>query len=1500
MYKPRQCTQITISGLWRSGLWPLASGLRPQAFRPKALGQWEAGALVTAHFLRRLDPSRDRAPAGRGRVWARGLVPAFLQQEMPSPSSANCRFSAELTGYSLTSDALSSNHAVNSRLSSAIWPHKPFAALTDAEESCRALPTCGGITSTDGAHFEASFGGFPTPSPTGGSAWVKLCDSGHCELETGAWYWGTHIRTAPDVSTSDACCDACLATPTCVSFNYADSKSCSLYSARSERFEGSQFVTGAIKRNPPPPPPSPPAPPAPPTPPHPSPPPPPTPPPPPPPSPRPLPPPTPPPPSPWPAPPPPSPPPPPSLGLQPGRPTLLRASCSSLVLQWEEAAQPSRVVEYAAFYAPIDEVRDKGTAAVARQNPFRLSAPKTSGGREHGTRLEIPNLHAGTNYTVVVRAKTALGWGPASDALVTRTMRPHDFPAPLRAPTAAAVDSCTSVRLRLPVLESCTLDPPTKWDLEVARGGADDWRVLVPDTPGGYVSAVGMDSSGAARFRVSARVLLPGRPTKSTYGESTPPLLPGRGSAALLHAPRALATSSASVKLSWSAAADVCRPTTEWEVAYTRDEMHAAGLSDDHRTRRRELFDVMTTRPAPPPTTTTTPLPPPPPPPPAPKPVDAMVPPAHETRRRLGGTCHGVTSTDGSACCATICGKCGGAGCSGRPGGSARCCPGWKEFDSGAGLCDLRNGVPPCMLDDLSVAACAIGFTRVGDTCLRAFGGGSSHASAREVCHSSWGAELASIRDAAAGVTALELCDAVTALTSQAARASSLAFATTAPGCWLGGTNHGCSATYGQRHIGNTLQVVRAPSAVECCAKCRHTVGCLHYTFAPFGDDAGAGGGCELYAALSGSAIPASADVVAGTILGGEWTWSDGGLLSLEDYLNWSPSQPDGEYRGRSISGTSCIEMLSSRAPAEKRGTWEDAPCEVPKAYVCERPANSALPSPQPPPSPALPPPPPSPPQPSVPPPPDPPVPPAPKPSPPPPSPSPLPPQPPIPPPPSPPPPCPVGSPRVPPPPPAPPPIPSPPPPYPPSPPHPPPSPPPSPPHHPLLLPPAPPPPAIPCSSSHESDARSEVCEPWCHIETRAGDCAWCACKACSFCVRAAIDAQATWTLLPFGTSASSSAAVEAAAGVSGRHVRTHTATDAELTTLRCPPPGGCRFRVRPTNIDGWSEWSLGSDAATTPLLPPPPAHALRLELRLVAPFTQEAALLEEVLLHDLTKALRAPDGSLTLAEVRLAAEFVTIDVLPPGAFALASRLHRQIRTSGAPIHDGQASRSIDVTYGVVLVHRDGQAEPFTPAEDRAFPTIESHVELIEAALERTLGVSPRAPAFWQAAAGLAVTLLVVLCGCCCALRRSCSPQPRYRYSRTLQAVDDDDDEMMAAWAYAESGAGVHNRSRYGDDEYDDDALSDDASLHAKFRVVNGGAEHSMFDAGSSALASLEQAAAVVNGTPARSAMDELQRAAKAAGVAAPPPPVDWSGAAVSKAAGRLGGKEAKSDILRL
>ena len=83
------------------------------------------------------------------------------------------------------------------------------------------------------------------------------------------------------------------------------------------------------------------------------------------------------------------------------------------------------------------------------------------------------------------------------------------------------------------------------------------------------------------------------------------------------------------------------------------------------------------------------------------------------------------------------------------------CCPGWREFDSNAGLCELTGGRGPCLTDDLAAVACAHGFARVGGQCLRAFSGALSHAAAQEHCHSKWGAELLSVRDAVTDAAAL-------------------------------------------------------------------------------------------------------------------------------------------------------------------------------------------------------------------------------------------------------------------------------------------------------------------------------------------------------------------------------------------------------------------------------------------------------------------------------------------------------------------------------------------------------------------------------------------------------------------------------------------------------------------------------------------------------------------------------------------------------------------------
>ena len=197
---------------------------------------------------------------------------------------------------------------------------------------------------------------------------------------------------------------------------------------------------------------------------------------------------------------------------------MIRRTCSSLSLQWAEAPSPSRVVEYAAFYAIANEHR-------AARQPERATAPRRADGKRPSTSVELRFLHSGTEYEITIHALGADGWGPPSARLVVRTMRPADFPVPLPPPTVVGPEGCTALRLRMPVLETCDADEDetgrTTWDLEVSRDTSDDWRVLVSDTAGGQVSAVGLDAYATVRFRLTSHTPLPNRPTPKV-GHASP------------------------------------------------------------------------------------------------------------------------------------------------------------------------------------------------------------------------------------------------------------------------------------------------------------------------------------------------------------------------------------------------------------------------------------------------------------------------------------------------------------------------------------------------------------------------------------------------------------------------------------------------------------------------------------------------------------------------------------------------------------------------------------------------------------------------------------------------------------------------------------------------------------------------------------------------------------------------------------------------------------------
>ena len=1238
------------------------------------LSRTEAASTVTSGSARKYKPPPPPPPSSP-------YAPLPSPPPPPFPP-ISCRFTVQLTGFALEGG--------NGAPAPPSLPAAKLPTLDDAQSACVASGAeCGGIArSRDGKSYLLSAGGTPVPSPTGGSVWLKLCDSATCQVEEGAWYWGAHLRTVPLIQSVHGCCDACLATPGCVTFNYErhGEQGCALYSSRTERHVDAKYSTGLVIRSPSPPPPSPPSPPSPPHPPPPPPPPPPKPPPPNPPSP-----PGPPPPSPGPRPPPPPPPPsappPPATGLQPGRPQVMVATCSSLSIAWEPASQSSRVLEYAAHYKTVD--------APPSARASRATPPAEPDG-SIGTHADLLRLHAGTNFSVFVRARTEDGWGPPSETLRARTMSPKDFPIELEPPAVSGyAGGCDAVQLQLPLLAACDAEPPPRWDLEVARGSTDDWGVLQRGTPGGLVSAVGMDAYVASRFRLTATLPSYSRPQPRVIsGTPTHPILPGLGSTRLRHAPLALATSSASARVSWDAAADACRPSTQYELQYTRSAW----------TTKRGVAGRRMEGPAA----------------------------AGGGDRRLsaagGASCDGFVSADGRACCASLCGACGGGRCSSRPGGASSCCPGWAEFEQAAGLCARTGGAPPCMLGDVGAVECAHGWEKADGLCVRAFGaagggkaiGARSYADARTQCRARWAADLVSVHSAEVHEVVRRECDRVTGAESGGGGRLALS-----SGCWLGGTNRGCESAHGTLHVGDVEAVSVVGSAAACCAACAAHAGCRYFNFV------GGSGSCELLSRQRGSQS-AAADFVSGSILGSSWAWEDGHEVEDHDgHAWWGPGMPSGSYRDEPIASTACVELLGSSAPPERRGTWSDAPCELARPYVCARETFAPLPLPQPPPPPKPPPtPPPAPsPLPSSPPPPNP------SPSPPSPSPSPPAPRPPLvwpPPPPAPPPPSPLS------------------------------------------------PPLVPCTSAFESDTRVEACGAHCRIDVPARSCSRCSCASCDFCVRAYADEHAQWTSVPIELTTAASTELSVI-----------SPTEIELNSIRCPPPHGCRFRYRPTNIAGWDGWSLGSDAITTPMLPPQPGRsAIRLELRLVSAFTSDAALLEQVLLNDLARASRLPRPQLRLVEVRGgAAQYIVVDILPPSAFEAASRLHRLLHTPRSVLFDGLASRAIDVRTGLKLIHRDGKAEPFAPLDSRPLPWLDDAVDATQAVLERHLGIAPSVASRWALVGVMAAPLVALLVACSVLVCRS---RRGYRYSRAGEAPE------TAAWAYDDGGGGSGGESDGG------------------------------------------------------------------------------------------------------
>ena len=198
---------------------------------------------------------------------------------------------------------------------------------------------------------------------------------------------------------------------------------------------------------------------------------------------------------------------------------------------------------------------------------------------------------------------------------------------------------------------------------------------------------------------------------------------------------------------------------------------------------------------------------------------------------------------------------------------------------------------------------------------------------------------------------------------------------------------------------------------------------------------------------------------------------------------------------------------------------------------------------------------------------------------------------------------------------------------------------------------------------------------------------------------------------------------------------------------------------------------------------------------------------------------------------------------------------------------DLQASRAIDVPFGLTLIHADGSAEPFHPPDGRHFPTLESIVDDLDVAIERTFGLSPRYRAFWNAAASILATSVAFVCCCvvawrrrwcccfCCCSGDSCcrgnTTRPKSRHSRTRPSGQ----SGRSAWGYVGGTADGATDQLFGEDDGDDDGDGGEPEWSRPcFRVVGMAGDNDAAAAAAlgaalgegSAVAALEHAARAV------------------------------------------------------
>ena len=252
--------------------------------------------------------------------------------------------------------------------------------------------------------------------------------------------------------------------------------------------------------------------------------------------------------------PPPSPPPPPPPPVSLYAPkrvekvTATSETCASVVLQWQ--------APHTANGHPLLDYEVSVQRADLGEHEHNSEGVKS-------TSYEVTGLLPATSYTLKVRARAKVGYGPPSVPITAMTgpaTRSPDVPFSAPKPhDGTRQHDCTSVELRMPPLRpGCGGDE--RLTVEMSDGGA--WLPAVEGAKGKTAVVSSLDPYVAYRFRVSAA----NSAGSSPAGAASSPVVTDADHSKIGEAPTVVATSSASIAVSW--ASSPCRPQLTWEVLY--------------------------------------------------------------------------------------------------------------------------------------------------------------------------------------------------------------------------------------------------------------------------------------------------------------------------------------------------------------------------------------------------------------------------------------------------------------------------------------------------------------------------------------------------------------------------------------------------------------------------------------------------------------------------------------------------------------------------------------------------------------------------------------------------------------------------------------------------------------------------------------------------------------------------------------------------------------------